>query len=322
MPERSIVCAGCGARYRLPETFSASQVRCKKCGATIDVASPAPARPAAAPPSRVSSARPGSTARASTRASSRLPAGRGAHARPGARAGSYADQMGKKQPGKVAPIYVVSGVGLLVVIGVAVIVVLNMGKHEPPAEPAVVAKVETPAPPAAVAPPAPVKEPEKAQPEKKAEETKPAETPKPQPKKRAKVQALGYLPGTSEEQQSEIKDLITTLTNLDLTRESDRARDRLIEIGPPAVPRLLTRMQELKLDDDQEIIVGSLINKTLSRIAPSDVSEAIAYPVQGTDKATVKQREAAIQRWYNWWMPIDEEKRAAAKPTGDGDSPK
>src|SRR5262249_24483361 len=151
-------------------------------------------------------------------------------------------------------------------------------KHTPPAEPAVIAKTETPAPPPAAAPTPAKPEPAKAEPEKKPEETKPTETPKPQqPRKRAKVQALGYLPGTSEEQQTEIKDLIGTLTNLDLTRESDRARDRLIEIGEPAVPRLLTRMQELKLDDEQEIIVGSLINKTLSRIAPSDVSEGIAY---------------------------------------------
>src|SRR5262245_21056951 len=32
-----IVCPSCGARYRLPDTFTAARVKCKQCEATIDV---------------------------------------------------------------------------------------------------------------------------------------------------------------------------------------------------------------------------------------------------------------------------------------------
>ena len=38
MPLTQITCANCGAQYRLPESFSAATAKCKKCGATIDVA--------------------------------------------------------------------------------------------------------------------------------------------------------------------------------------------------------------------------------------------------------------------------------------------
>ena len=49
-----IVCANCGAKYRLPETFKSDHAKCKKCGAVIDVAgqrdvAPEPAAEAAAP---------------------------------------------------------------------------------------------------------------------------------------------------------------------------------------------------------------------------------------------------------------------------------
>ncbi len=50
-----IVCANCGAKYKLPADFKAASAKCKGCGATIDVAgqlqaakSPAPKAPAAA----------------------------------------------------------------------------------------------------------------------------------------------------------------------------------------------------------------------------------------------------------------------------------
>src|SRR5580765_7414479 len=32
-----IVCPSCGARYRLPDTFTAARVKCKQCEASIDV---------------------------------------------------------------------------------------------------------------------------------------------------------------------------------------------------------------------------------------------------------------------------------------------
>jgi hypothetical protein len=54
----SITCDNCGAKYKLPETFTGSQAKCQKCGSVIDVAKqraaastpPTAAKPAAAKP--------------------------------------------------------------------------------------------------------------------------------------------------------------------------------------------------------------------------------------------------------------------------------
>ena len=40
-----IVCANCGAKYRLPETFKSDRAKCKACGASIDVASQRESKP-------------------------------------------------------------------------------------------------------------------------------------------------------------------------------------------------------------------------------------------------------------------------------------
>ena len=49
-----ITCANCGAQYRLPETFTAAQAKCKKCGGVVEIGAvqgeaPAKAEPAAKP---------------------------------------------------------------------------------------------------------------------------------------------------------------------------------------------------------------------------------------------------------------------------------
>jgi len=78
MANLAIVCANCGAKYRLPETFAKDHAKCTKCGSTIDVASqrggaaeaapekrqPAKAQPAKAKPA---SARPAKARPARTR---------------------------------------------------------------------------------------------------------------------------------------------------------------------------------------------------------------------------------------------------------------
>ncbi|MBI1853077.1 MAG: hypothetical protein HYR85_22295 [Planctomycetes bacterium] len=319
MSERSIVCAGCGARYRLPDTFSARQVHCKKCGATIDVeadASPKAAEPerrvvAAAPAPRGTRA-PGRVAPTSSAARA------SARPRPSHQPGSYADRIRQKEPGKLSPAYVISGVAFVVVVAVLIVVFLSLGKKEPAAEPvrATTDTAKATAPPESATPPVSSAEIARRELEQKEKEKKAAEPPKPLKPKvtRYKPQALAFLPDTSEAMKTEINELLATLTNLDLTRESKRAKERLVEIGQPAVPRLLTRLQEIKIDDEQEILVGSLINQTLHDIAGDEVWEKIQYPVQGNDKATLKQREASIQRWFQWWMPIDEEKRSGTKP--------
>ena len=47
----AIACDNCGAKYRLPESFSGDKAKCQKCGSVIDVAAQ---RKAAAAPARFS----------------------------------------------------------------------------------------------------------------------------------------------------------------------------------------------------------------------------------------------------------------------------
>src|SRR5262249_61989221 len=61
-----IVCDNCGAKYRLPETFSGAKAKCKQCNSAIDVAAQraaAQAPAAAATPAAARPARAGSPAR-------------------------------------------------------------------------------------------------------------------------------------------------------------------------------------------------------------------------------------------------------------------
>lgn len=97
MTVRTVACANCGARYRIPESFQGAKARCKGCGATIEIATsivdpdaPKPAAKPAAPAksARKSAAKPEKAPARSGRAAPKSAAKRGAGTRGKATAGS------------------------------------------------------------------------------------------------------------------------------------------------------------------------------------------------------------------------------------------
>jgi hypothetical protein len=162
-----IVCANCGAQYRLPETFQSPSAKCKKCGATIDVAgqrqgvSAAPAAKPAAPAAKAAAAADEPAAPARSARSSR---GRGAAAgetrgargsrrsggssRRSRRGGDEGDEGGKRGGNKALVWGGVLG-GLAVVVVVLVFVLKGSGDEPTKTETAKQDEVKAPPPPAA-----------------------------------------------------------------------------------------------------------------------------------------------------------------------------
>lgn len=148
MSERIGVCSGCGARFKIPESFKGSSAPCKKCDGVIKIsaagatpaaapAAPAASKPAAAPaarPAAASSARPSAHR---TEAARPAPAARaekhGASRRPARDAGGSA-RRGRDTDGakKGNPMLLVGGIaGVLIVGGIVVGVMMKGGKEQP-----------------------------------------------------------------------------------------------------------------------------------------------------------------------------------------------
>jgi hypothetical protein len=96
-----IVCANCGAKYKLPADFKSATAKCKGCGATIDVASqlkaaaaPAASKPVSAPaPSSRPASRPVAASKAVDKPAASDAAARGAR---GTRERSGASSSGRR----------------------------------------------------------------------------------------------------------------------------------------------------------------------------------------------------------------------------------
>jgi hypothetical protein len=71
MTDLQITCDNCGAKYKLPASFTGSQAKCQKCGSVIDVQKQ---RAAAAGPSPAAAAKPAAAARPAIDRSKQAPA--------------------------------------------------------------------------------------------------------------------------------------------------------------------------------------------------------------------------------------------------------
>jgi hypothetical protein len=138
----AIACDNCGAKYRLPESFSGDKAKCQKCGSVIDVAAqrkaaaaPAPvAQPKSAPAPKEESVAKKPAARAS-RAEAKAEAAPAARSRRGDKAAAEPKAektpRGRKEAGERAPkksnTMLLAGGGIAALAIVAVIVVLASG---------------------------------------------------------------------------------------------------------------------------------------------------------------------------------------------------
>ncbi|MEO0481773.1 MAG: hypothetical protein AAF196_20090 [Planctomycetota bacterium] len=160
-----IVCQNCGAKYRLPETFSGDRAKCKSCGSVIDVAAqrdgnagatqkvqaqPAKARPAAAKPaaakpagaraaggaSKKTTAKKAGAKKATARAGSRRAAAEDEDEAPRGRAGARRSSGGgsrrssrEAEPAKNNNMMIYGGLGAVVLI--VVLIVALGGDNDP-----------------------------------------------------------------------------------------------------------------------------------------------------------------------------------------------
>jgi hypothetical protein len=193
MTALSITCDNCGAKYKLPESFTGAQAKCQKCGSVIDVArqraaatGTAGASPAAAAARPAAPAKPAAAARPAIDRSKEAPkpAERPAAAaarteRPARRAKADAGgvdgddgggRRGRERPAKQSSAMplVLSGVGLLAIVVVVLVFVLGGGDKDK--QTTTTAKTDAaPAKPAAAAPAAPDAAPKTPEPAKAAE---------------------------------------------------------------------------------------------------------------------------------------------------------
>ncbi|MBL8729277.1 MAG: hypothetical protein JNM25_12645 [Planctomycetes bacterium] len=187
-----ITCDNCGAKYKLPPTFTGNQAKCQKCGSVIDVArqragagggdAPAAAKPASAKPAAAARpavdrskpaakepAKPAATARPArgTRASTRTANADDAGGDDGAPRHGGRERPAKKS--NAMPL-ILSGVGL---VGIVVALVIVFGGGDKPKTDAT-AKVDQPAPAVAAESPKPAEPVKPAEPAKAPDPLAPA----------------------------------------------------------------------------------------------------------------------------------------------------
>ncbi len=115
--------------------------------------------------------------------------------------------------------------------------------------------------------------------------------------------ALEHLPEASPELRQEIDKLVA-----DLIQSADpsspgtlfnRATNRIVEIGRPAVARLLNALFELSSDVMANNLKISQIDRCLRQVS----GNAYAYPVadQGTAEQLKAARMSSIKQWFAWW---------------------
>ncbi|MEQ1895512.1 MAG: zinc-ribbon domain-containing protein, partial [Planctomycetota bacterium] len=125
---------------------------------------------------------------------------------------------------------------------------------------------------------------------------------------------LGHLADTPEELRKEIDSLLATMLDLELTKEGGRARARLVEIGKPAIPPLLTKFYEIPADDEPNRIRCNMIDQALSDITGQHFGYAPGEA--GTAAGTTEERRASsIKQWFAWWYK--NEKRFTTKVVED-----
>ena len=126
---------------------------------------------------------------------------------------------------------------------------------------------------------------------------------------------LAHLEDTPDELRKEIDGLLVTMLDLELSKEGGRARARLVEIGKPAIPPLLTKFYEIPADDEPNRIRCNMIDQALSDITGQQFGYAPGEA--GTAAGTTEERrQSSIKQWFAWWYK--NEKRFTTKKVEDG----
>jgi hypothetical protein len=119
----------------------------------------------------------------------------------------------------------------------------------------------------------------------------------------AEIVPLAHLADTAPELREEIDRLVGDLVRIELLpRERGKAKARLREIGKPAVPRILTRFNDIKADTPDGIMQLTQLDAILKDMS----GQSWGYsPAQQTTLASPEENEkaraSALKQWYAWW---------------------
>jgi hypothetical protein len=305
-----IQCPTCSKRFKLPERPPAV-FTCTGCGTAMDLSAFRAAAPAAA------AAAPSETGDASSAASaSRRSSRAGSSSRPGSRTSARAGARGRRDRGgddegegghglppkkSNAMVWVAIGAGVVIIFGVILATQSGPKTSEVGADTLArqaAAEREKAAAAAAAA----------------AAASTPAamtDEPPPEPPKEhvtaAKVQMkdLGHHPDSTEDEKQQIDTLVQQAVFQDLGRDSQRAENKLVEIGVKAAPRLISVFGTVKAGETFEDKQGrkkcGVADSILRRIDGwlDRKSNGRLPLIRAATQA--RDVEHIGKQWYVWW---------------------
>lgn len=141
---------------------------------------------------------------------------------------------------------------------------------------------------------------------------------------------LPHLDDTPAVLRNEIDELFATMTDLDLTTEASAAQHRLVDIGRPAIPILLTGLYETPLDSEENAIKCNLMVQTLRRITGQHFGFEPQVAEASSVGTTDERRQSSIRQWFAWWYTnkdtftekVVEDGLEAALGGGDANEPR
>ncbi len=129
---------------------------------------------------------------------------------------------------------------------------------------------------------------------------------------------LGHLEETDPELRIRIDGLILSLIEVEAPARSFRdAKTEILEIGKPAVPRLLNALYEIDMSSQENLIRLRRITATLEAMTGRRFGfNPSAVHNDAFSGATNESRQLALEQWFGWWTnnydkPIDSALKAA-----------
>ncbi|NOT30588.1 MAG: hypothetical protein HOP15_09105 [Planctomycetes bacterium] len=126
-------------------------------------------------------------------------------------------------------------------------------------------------------------------------------------------QKLEHLADTSADVRTRIDNALAKLFDISYPRASTAASQELVQIGKPAIPRVLSAWVDLSMSDDKDAIRANLLDQVLREIS----GLGSKYRPQGSTPAEVRGRERARDAWFQWWGDVGE-RFGVAQPKSGG----
>ncbi len=116
----------------------------------------------------------------------------------------------------------------------------------------------------------------------------------------AEIKPLGHMEGISDELKAEIDKYITELAG-ENNRLAGRAQMSLGKIGKPAIPRLLNKMYETKMDSHENVLILRKVCGTLEDITGQRFGFNPSIIKRADGVSSDEGRLSALKQWYGYW---------------------